>query len=259
MAAREYVHAPCCERLLDLVWSGVLGYLTVAGPSLMGKRPPDTDQGTWRNTQILASVLPGILLLLLALRRSKHRVRVDGTTVTYTQYRVLGLVPTLTRTFELRELGQLVLDTQRRCLGACGFLGIYVTRGFTTMEESLEVAFEIPIVYSGWTQYTEGCALGCYNHSFQELIRVLDFRYQGVASQRQRTTITGGTWDQQMAAQLNADLSDTLNSHETFLAINWAVLPAGGYSFERQDNCWRSSVLVVNNSGPNPTRASMGL
>ena len=70
--------------------------------------------------------------------------------------------------------------------------------------------------------------------------------------------MTGGTGDQNMAAQLNADLQDTLNSHETFLAMNPCILPAGN-SFQRNSGAWQTTVLVANQSGPNPTRASMGL
>jgi hypothetical protein len=235
---KEYTHWPIAERILDAMWVGLLIFGGLKGIPSLG-HAKDADPLTNLNTVIVYIVLLVALSLLLIMRKSRHRIQKKGNVVTYSSYRVFGLIPTITKVFDVNELGLLVLDTERRCdccnPAGCfmGFLGIYVTKGFPTFEKPIEVAFEIPIIYNSWQKMTAGCALGCYESSFKAINNVLGFQYFGSEGYTQTTTVTGGTWDQNMAADFQAKFDDSMATYLNKFCINRAALPAGSHRFER--------------------------
>jgi hypothetical protein len=103
---KEYTHWPLLERVLDAVWVGLLIYAGVQGVPTLGNAP-DADAQTNLNTLIVAIVLLAVLVLLLVTRASRHShsIRRKDNEVTYTQYRIFGLIPTMTKTFDINELG----------------------------------------------------------------------------------------------------------------------------------------------------------
>lgn len=256
---REYVHYPRLERILDIFWVGMFLYILFIGLGTQD-RPADADSSTWTSTLVLEYLLVIAMTAAMIARPSRHRVTVVDTTVTYTQFRGLGFIPSKTVSFDISELGLLVLDTERRCdcchpTGCClGFLGIYVTKGFPTNERPLEIAFELPIIYNGWTHMTEACSLGCYRDSFSELCRVLGFKYHGKEAVTQQTTVTGGSWAQNQSMTAQALVNDSLASYENKLAVNWSALAPGSYSFERRTMKHKATYILIGQGGTDPNR-----
>jgi len=231
-----FVHDPIVEKILDICWTGVFFYGIFMSATMEDAAGATGSEMT--NTRIVGVLFCLAITCLFPYRISKHTVSLatDGETITYCGYRGYGYFLAKTATFKKSELGHLVLDTERRCgFGMCcmGFLGIYVTQGFPTFERPCQVAFEIPIIYNGWTSITEGCALGCYRDSFRELNRLLGFEYRGKDAYSQKTTWSGGSWAQNQAATLNSMYEDSMASYENLLAVNRNALPAGNFRFER--------------------------
>jgi hypothetical protein len=157
-----------------------------------------------------------------------------GRKVTYTQYRGLGFIATKTKEFDVGELGLIILETNRRCdptnvkWFCLGYLGITVTKGFPAPGKPLEIAFEFPIVYNGWTFITEGCALGCYKNSFYAMCKLLGFPVWMEEQYTQNTILVGkGTpsWELQMLHMSKQLFDDSLASYDNKFAVNISALP----------------------------------
>lgn len=258
MPAAVVEHWPRAERILDAFWccllvfsAPVMALGTLFGPHTAS---PTTDASIpWYQPLAVWPFALG-LAYWMARRISRYQVSVENGVVTVSRYQFLGYRQVgESQTFQVSDLGQLVLDTERKCLGMCNFTGIYVTKGFPTFERPMEVAFEIPIFYTGWNHVTGAdCFLGCYINTFRSLTNVLGFQYHGRESHRQKTTVTGGEGHQAMLAQFNADYEDSLASYENYLSLNFQAMPPGNFRFERHSAQSRSVYNMICTNGANP-------
>eukprot|EP00744_Colponema_vietnamica_P004034 GILI01006086.1.p1 GENE.GILI01006086.1~~GILI01006086.1.p1 ORF type:complete len:259 (+),score=32.05 GILI01006086.1:44-820(+) len=238
----EVVHNNKRERFIETMWICACGFL-------LFKLGTSCIDGSLPYTYALIA-LPCLLLIvfLLARRVSKHVVRVNDTTVTYIPYRWLGLVAGSRKVFTRQQLGMLVLDTERRC--ACnpcrpfGFQGIYVTEGFATHTASTQIAFELPIIYNGWTQITRGCIVSPYESFFHKLASALQFKRLGQDSYSRETTVIGGG-SAALAAHYTAQWEDSLASYTNYVAINQQALPEGRWRFDKEVEGGRAVYCMV--------------
>ena len=120
--------------------------------------------------------------------------------------------------FHKDDIGTLVFDTQRHCLGLYGFVGVYATAGLPIIGEDVKVAFQIPILYNGWNWLIpRSCMVSAHSETFAKLVATLRFtrpEVDGVeVTASHSEIISGGT----MADHMNNNLAN-------MTAANWASL-----------------------------------
>jgi hypothetical protein len=159
---------------------------------------------------IAGSVVVSVLLALFILTRPiRHNFAFQGTTLTVTEYRLLG-VPLLpkVRSFVTADLGSLVFDTRRHC--CCGymnygFMGVYATVGLPREGQPLEIAFQIPLLYHWWHNRlipgNRECYVAAHKQTFRRLQAALEFTpdppvCDSVEVTPAKTTLYGGTAEQ---------------------------------------------------------------
>lgn len=235
-------HWPMFERVLDAMWVALL----VAGSISMLSSGDQIDGSTAAVCIIVGCILAGLLIA----RVSRREFTVDGDTVTVVPYRVLGLVRMKEFTVARSAIGTLVFDTERRCCGLRGFIGVYATLGLPQNGAPLNIAFEIPMIYNSWSRLTEDCFISSHRATFFALERALRFRRLGRVKYEETpavtTIVSGGTWaDHHMVMvdnMMNENLA-SLNSYESYAGLNPDLLPAR-FTWERDSYSGRTVFYI---------------
>lgn len=224
---KSYEHWPLSERFADIflilviVIGNIIAVASGAYPVGMG----------------IAIIIFALLFsAILAYRPSRHIISIENGVVTYQQYRFLGFRLSDTKTFPLKDIGSIVLDTNFQCdccnIKRCctSWLGIYATIGVPQPNQPVQIAFEIPLIYNGWsTDAFRRCMISCYISSFRQLTHLLDFRICPADSYAQKTTVIGGTWAWNMTQTMQSNLDDALANYDNFVSINSLVAQQGMY------------------------------
>jgi len=188
----SYTHRPRIDQIADVMWV-IIFIVAIAGA------------GDWE-----MGVIGSIMILLVIWRNGKQVVtlsKLDGK-VTYSSYRFLGFYRTSTATFNLNELGELVLMTESSCAFCCGCLqGLYCTKGFPSAQNKLDIAFEITLSIYTTTIACRSCTITSHEQTFIQLTRLLGFKLMKLERQTFGTTINGtiinGQWDDHMNAMVS--------------------------------------------------------
>lgn len=224
---QTFEHWPLSERIVDLfvilviVIGNIIAVASGAYPIAMG---------------VVIIIFALLFSATIIYRPSRHQVVItnnnaNDATVTYTQYRFLGFRQSECKTFALKDIGMLVLDTNvsidccnpLRCCSS--WVGIYATLGLPHPNIPVRIAFEIPIVYNGWSSNAlRKCMISCYIESFHRLNRTLRFLLCPPDRYSVTTTVTGGSWAWNMSESLQAQMDDARNSYDNYVAVNPAAV-----------------------------------
>jgi hypothetical protein len=223
---REIIHWRIFERIMDPFWIGMCIYI-----SIQAFVTAPGSGGTGWFVAVLASLLMCSFAAYLVWRPIKFVFYVSEDSVSFSEYRCFGYVLKRSETIPLKDLGCLVVDTERICCGLRGFIGVYATRGLPIPDAPLKVAFQIPILYNGWTMNCmRPYMAGAYLNTFVELERAFRFGrlHSHVIEHTTTTTWTGGSWSanmNMMAAGHMDNLMDSLNSYEEYVSVNPMLVP----------------------------------
>lgn len=219
----EVVHWRPFERVMDLFWTVFLIYASIH----LLATASSGENGGW-GTAIVGCILFGAFVAFLVLRPLRHSILVTPTTVVYKEYRCFGYVLKREETFARNDLGSLVFTTERRCCGLRGFTGVYVTRGVPTPNAPAEIAFQMRIIYNGWTMnWMRPMMVGAHFNTYLKLEHALGFRRRKGGSVEQ---VTQRNWEwvdgnREMVEQYNERLMDSLSSYDEYAAVNPALYP----------------------------------
>lgn len=244
MNATTIVHWRIFERVMDLVWVGLMVYFIV---EVCQMTPNSLGGGsTGYFTGIIAILFFLGCMAFLVLRPIRHEFVITPDTVTYTDYRCFGYVKRRSATFARNELGCLVFDTERRWCGLWGFTGVYATFGVPTRGAPVRIAFEIRIIYNGWVlNAMRPIMVGAHMNTFLALERALRLQRIVTDTRDHSTEVIqlSGNPMMGMVEQMNRNAMDSLASYETFVAANPAVYPAF-FSVERSISSGKAVYFV---------------
>lgn len=177
---------------------------------------------------VVAALILWAFAAYLVWRPVRYVFIIGETAVDFKEYRCFGYVLKRHEVFQHSDLGCLVFDTERRCCGLRGFVGVYMTYGIPTPGAPLKVAFQIPIIYNGWSMNAmRHIMVQSHLNTFNALQRALGFYPMKAVSIDVTTTRNWEYVDgnMELVQKMEDNLFDSLASYDEFVSINRAIYP----------------------------------
>lgn len=258
LSEKEFVAGGCSSRVGDCCYFVFL-FMVIGG-----------GMATGHLLYIIPAFVIAVLLMgYLFVRPTGWKVCINDNTISYTKYRVWGLLGK-TQQFALSEIGFVVLDCRRGkwFRPSCGlngnwrFNGIYATRGFPTPSRPMEIAFELPTSCWFHSGAFASNVLESHQKMYQELCEALHCK-TGVHSEHAAVGpdffplhygwITTSEMYQNQVAGYGNILVACLEKAQDF-RVGMCVardLPTNTWNIDVNEDCMRTTIVVHADQDPN--------
>jgi hypothetical protein len=131
-----------------------------------------------------------------------------------------------------------------------GFIGVYATVGLPRPDESVKIAFQMPMIYNSWAPFMRECAIAYHRRTFFRMATALRFTppyHESKEVTAAQWSLIGGTMADQhyvMLQNMQAQHDAEYESYESYASFNRALIPANVSGIRRGSDSRRTVFYI---------------